>query len=294
MSKSKSLSLFKQCPPSTMITIGKTNTLHVSKQNSSGIYLSDKGSGKHVLLVDERPKKYELDEMLRVFVFVDGEGHLCATTRIPWAQVNEIAYLRVVSVNYYGAFLDWGMHKNLLLPYSEQHHELDVGDFYFVKLLLDEKERLIASTKLTAHVSDEMQHDEFTVGQKVNLLITDQTPLGIKAIVNHTHWGVLYENEVFETLQRGQRIEGLIKHIREDLRLDLALHEAGYGKVAPLTERILTMLHENGGAMTVSDKSPPETIYALFGVSKKVFKQAIGALYKQKQIVIEPTRIRLA
>lgn len=277
-----------------MITIGKTNTLHVSKQNSSGIYLSDKGSGKHVLLVDERPKKYELDEMLRVFVFVDGEGHLCATTRIPWAQVNEIAYLRVVSVNYYGAFLDWGMQKNLLLPYSEQHHELDVGDFYFVKLLLDEKERLIASTKLTAHVSDEMQHDEFTVGQKVNLLITDQTPLGIKAIVNHTHWGVLYENEVFETLQRGQRIEGLIKHIREDLRLDLALHEAGYGKVAPLTERILTMLHENGGAMTVSDKSPPETIYALFGVSKKVFKQAIGALYKQKQIVIEPTRIRLA
>lgn len=277
-----------------MITIGKTNTLHVSKQNSSGIYLSDKGSGKHVLLVDERTKKYELDEMLRVFVFVDGEGHLCATTRIPWAQVNEIAYLRVVSVNYYGAFLDWGMQKNLLLPYSEQHHELDVGDFYFVKLLLDEKERLIASTKLTAHVSDEMQHDEFTVGQKVNLLITDQTPLGIKAIVNHTHWGVLYENEVFETLQRGQRIEGLIKHIREDLRLDLALHEAGYGKVAPLTERILTMLHENGGAMTVSDKSPPETIYALFGVSKKVFKQAIGALYKQKQIVIEPTRIRLA
>ncbi|HCT99038.1 MAG TPA: GntR family transcriptional regulator [Methylococcaceae bacterium] len=277
-----------------MITIGKTNTLHVSKQNSSGIYLSDKGSGKHVLLVDERPKKYELDEMLRVFVFVDGEGHLCATTRIPWAQVNEIAYLRVVSVNYYGAFLDWGMQKNLLLPYSEQHHELDVGDFYFVKLLLDEKERLIASTKLTAHVSDEMQQNEFTVGQKVNLLITDQTPLGIKAIVNHTHWGVLYENEVFETLQRGQRIEGLIKHIREDLRLDLALHEAGYGKVAPLTERILTMLHENGGAMTVSDKSPPETIYALFGVSKKVFKQAIGALYKQKQIVIEPTRIRLA
>lgn len=277
-----------------MITIGKTNTLHVSKQNSSGVYLSDKGSGKHVLLVDERPKKYELDEILRVFVFVDGEGHLCATTRIPWAQVNEIAYLRVVSVNYYGAFLDWGMQKNLLLPYSEQHHELDVGDFYFVKLLLDKKERLIASTKLTAHVSDEMQHNEFTVGQKVNLLITDQTPLGIKAIVNHTHWGVLYENEVFETLQRGQRIEGLIKHIREDLRLDLALHEAGYGKVAPLTERILMMLHENGGAMTVSDKSPPETIYALFGVSKKVFKQAIGALYKQKQIVIEPTRIRLA
>lgn len=276
-----------------MITIGKVNTLSISKQNSAGIYLSDKGSGKHVLLVDEKPKKYDLEESVRVFVFVDGEGHLCATTHIPWAQVDEIAYLRVVSVNYYGAFLDWGLKKNLLVPYSEQHHELDVGDFYFVKLCLDSKERLIATTKLTQYVSDEMQNNEFTVGQKVQLLITDQTDLGIKAIVNHTHWGLLYENEVFQTLQRGQRIEGIIKHIRDDLRLDLALHEAGYGKVVSLTDRILAMLRDSGGAIAVSDKSEPETIYALFGVSKKVFKQAIGALYKQKHIIIEPTSIRL-
>lgn len=277
-----------------MINIGKINTLTISKQNSSGIYLSDEASGKQVLLIDEKPKKYELEESVRVFVFVDSDGHLAATTHIPWAQVGDIAYLKVVSVNYYGAFLDLGLKKNLLLPFSEQHHELEVGDSYFVKIRLDDKDRLVATTKLSQHVSDEMENNEFTIGQKVELLITDQTDLGIKAIVNNTHWGLLYENEIFQTLQRGQRMDGYIKTIRDDLRLDLSLHETGYGKVTSLTDRILQMLHDNGGELAVGDKSEPETIYALFGVSKKVFKQAIGALYKQKQIIIEKTTIRLS
>ena len=231
---------------------------------------------------------------MRVFVFVDSEGHLAATTHIPWAQVDDIAYLKVVSVNYYGAFLDLGLKKNLLLPFSEQHHEVEVGDSYFVKIRLDDKDRLVATTKLSQYVSDEMENNEFTVGQKVDLLITDQTDLGIKAIVNNTHWGLLYENEIFQTLQRGQRIDGYIKTIRDDLRLDLSLHETGYGKVTSLTDRILQMLSDNGGELAVGDKSEPETIYALFGVSKKVFKQAIGALYKQKHIIIDKTTIRLA
>ncbi|MBV5301670.1 MAG: S1-like domain-containing RNA-binding protein [Methylococcales bacterium] len=277
-----------------MINIGKINTLTISKQNSSGIYLSDEASGKQVLLIDEKPKKYELEESVRVFVFVDSEGHLAATTHIPWAQVDDIAYLKVVSVNYYGAFLDLGLKKNLLLPFSEQHHEVEVGDSYFVKIRLDDKDRLVATTKLSQYVSDEMENNEFTVGQKVDLLITDQTDLGIKAIVNNTHWGLLYENEIFQTLQRGQRIDGYIKTIRDDLRLDLSLHETGYGKVTSLTDRILQMLSDNGGELAVGDKSEPETIYALFGVSKKVFKQAIGALYKQKHIIIDKTTIRLA
>ena len=277
-----------------MINIGKINTLTISKQNSSGIYLSDEASSKQVLLIDEKPKKYELEESVRVFVFVDSEGHIAATTHIPWAQVDDIAYLKVVSVNYYGAFLDLGLKKNLLLPFSEQHHEVEVGDSYFVKIRLDDKDRLVATTKLSQYVSDEMENNEFTVGQKVDLLITDQTDLGIKAIVNNTHWGLLYENEIFQTLQRGQRIDGYIKTIRDDLRLDLSLHETGYGKVTSLTDRILQMLSDNGGELAVGDKSEPETIYALFGVSKKVFKQAIGALYKQKHIIIDKTTIRLA
>ena len=277
-----------------MINIGKINALTISKQNSSGIYLSDEASGKQVLLIDEKPKKYELEESVRVFVFVDSDEHLAATTHIPWAQVDDIAYLKVVSVNYYGAFLDLGLKKNLLLPFSEQHYEVEVDESYFVKIRLDDKDRLVATTKLSQYVSDEMENNEFTVGQKVELLITDQTDLGIKAIVNNTHWGLLYENEIFQTLQRGQRIDGYIKTIRDDLRLDLSLHETGYGKVTSLTDRILQMLNDNGGELAVGDKSEPETIYALFGVSKKVFKQAIGALYKQKHIIIDKTTIRLA
>ncbi|MEI7795032.1 MAG: S1-like domain-containing RNA-binding protein [Methylococcaceae bacterium] len=275
-----------------MINIGKINTLTVSKQDSSGIYLSD-DSGKQVLLVDKKPKKYELEDSLEVFVFADNDGHLAATTQLPFAQVGEIAYLKVVSVNYYGAFLDWGLTKNLLVPYSEQHHELDVDDSYFFKLFLDEKGRVAATTKIAQFIADEIEESEFIVGQKVDLLIAEQTNLGIKAIVNNTYWGLLYENEVFQTLRKGQRIAGYIKTIRDDLRLDLVLHEVGYGKVTTLTDTILQSLRDNGGTLAVSDKSNPETIYALFGVSKKVFKQAIGALYKQKQIEIEKTTIRL-
>ncbi len=275
-----------------MINIGKINTLKISKQNSSGIYLSDE-SGKQVLLIDKKPLKYELDDSVDVFVFVDGDEHLAATTQKPLAQVDDIAYLKVVSVNYYGAFLEWGLAKNLLVPFSEQHHELEVGESYFFKLFLDDKERFVATTKLNQFIADEVELDEFTVGQKVSLLIADETDLGIKAIVNNAYWGLLYENEIFQTLRTGQRIDGYIKTIRDDLRLDLVLDEIGYGKVTTLTDTILQMLRDNGGELAVSDKSEPEKIYALFGVSKKVFKQAIGALYKQKLIDIEKTTIRL-
>jgi predicted RNA-binding protein (virulence factor B family) len=275
-----------------MINIGKINTLKVSKQNNSGIYLSDE-SGKQVLLIDKKPQKYELDESINVFVFVDSDEHLAATTQTPLAQVDDIAYLNVVSVNYYGAFLEWGFTKNLLVPYSEQHHELEVGEAYFFKVFLDEKGRLVATTKLNQFVADEVNPDEFTVGQKVSLLIADETDLGIKAIVNNTYWGLLYENEIFQTLRKGQRIDGYVKTIRDDFRLDLVLSEIGYGKVTTLTDKILQMLHDNGGELAVGDKSDPEKIYTLFGVSKKVFKQAIGALYKQKLIEIGKLTIRL-
>lgn len=275
-----------------MINIGKINTLKVNKQDSSGIYLSDESS-KQVLLVDKKPQKYELNDNVDVFVFVDSDGYLAATTQKPLAQVGDIAYLNVVSVNYYGAFLEWGLTKNLLVPYSEQHHELDVGESYFFKVLLDEKGRMVATTKLNQFVADEVEPDEFTVGQKVSLLIADETDLGIKAVVNNAYWGLLYENEIFQTLRKGQHIDGYIKTIRDDLRLDLVLDEIGYGKVTTLSDTILQMLRDNGGELAVSDKSEPEKIYALFGVSKKVFKQAIGALYKHKLIQIEKTTIRL-
>lgn len=275
-----------------MIDIGKMNTLIVSKQNSSGIFLSD-NSGKFVLLVDKNPKKYEIGETIEAFVFVDSDEQLAAFSKKPLAQVGEIAYLKVVSVNYYGAFLDWGLPKDLLVPFSEQHHELEVGESYFFKLILDSKQRIVATTKVAQFLLDEIEEGDYTVGEKVNLLIGDETELGIKAIVNGKHWGVLYKNEVFTQLRKGQSIDGFIKHIRDDLRLDLTLQQIGYAKVMPLTDTILQMLQENGGELAVGDKSEPEQIYKLFGVSKKVFKQAIGALYKQHKIEIEKTKIRL-
>ncbi len=275
-----------------MINIGKINILKISKQNSSGIYLSDE-SGKQVLLVDKKPEKYELGDDVEVFVYVDSDEHLAASAQLPLAQVDDIAYLKVVSVNYYGAFLKWGMKKELLVPFSEQHHELEVGESYFFKLFLDDKKRVVATTKLNQFIADEIEVGDVLVGQKVDLLIADKTDLGIKAIVNNRYWGLLYENEVFQTLIKGQHVDGYIKTIRDDLRLDLTLYEIGYKKVELLTDRILQSLHENGGTLAVGDKSEPAAIYTLFGVSKKVFKQAIGALYKKELIIIEQNMIRL-
>ncbi|HEY5139385.1 MAG TPA: S1-like domain-containing RNA-binding protein, partial [Methylococcales bacterium] len=237
------------------------------------------------------PESCQLGDTLEVFVYVDSEGHLAATTKMPLTQVDEIAWLKVVSLNYVGAFLDWGLPKDLLVPFSEQHHEMEVGRSYLVKVFLDDKNRIAATTKIDRFISDESV--DFEAGQKVSLIIAEQTELGFKAIVNNTHWGLLYQNELFQPLRKGQKLDGYIKKIRDDQKIDLSLHHPGYGKVVSLTDHILIKLKENDGVLMLSDKSPPEAIYAAFGVSKKVFKQAIGALYKKKLITLDKSGIRL-
>jgi len=273
-----------------MIEIGKTNTLKVVSRVGLEIYLASAASAK-VLLVDKKPPICQVGDSLDVFVYVDTEGHLAATTTIPKALVDDIAWLKVVSLNYVGAFLDWGLPKDLLVPFGEQHHELEVGKSYLVKLFLDAQNRILATTKIEKFIAEEGFY--FKAGQKVSLLIADKTDLGIKAIINNTHWGMLYENELFQPVQKGQKIEGFIRQIREDSKIDLTLHQPGYGKVEELTDKILTRLKDNQGFLALSDKSPPEAIYNAFGVSKKVFKQAIGALYKKKLVLIEKDGIRL-
>ena len=274
-----------------MINIGKINKLKLVKQHGADVYLDDGTSGK-VLLVDKGlPVNCRIGDALDVFVYVDSEGHLAATAKLPIAQVDEIAWLKVVSINYTGVFLDWGLAKNLLVPFSEQHHEMEVGEYYLVKLFLDEQNRIAATTKINRFLEETSVY--FKAGQKVSLLIADQTDLGIKAIINHTHWGMLYQNELFQPVSKGQKLGGYIKQIREDYKIDLILHEPGYGKVEALTDRILAQLKANEGVLLLSDKSPPELIYATFGVSKKVFKQAIGALYKDHKIMLDKTAIRL-
>lgn len=274
-----------------MINIGKINQLKVVRQQGANIYLGDNMSGK-VLLADRKPPVCQVGDTLEVFVYVDGEGHLAATVQKPLAQVGDIAWLKVVSLNYVGAFLDWGLPKDLLVPFSEQHHEMEVGRSYLVKVFFDDQDRIAASTKIDKWLSDEAEG--FEAGQKVSLIIADKTDLGVKAIVNNSYWGMLYQNELFQPVRKGQKLDGYIKQIRDDGKIDLSLHQPGYGKVMPLTDKILDRLKANNGVLMLSDKSPPEAIYATFGVSKKVFKQAIGALYKQQLIAIEKDAIKLA
>jgi predicted RNA-binding protein (virulence factor B family) len=168
---------------------------------------------------------------------------------------------------------------------------MEVGKSYLVKVFLDDKNRIAATTKIDRFIEDESI--DFEVGQKVSLIIADKTELGFKAIVDNTHWGLLYQNELFQPVRRGQKLNGYIKQIREDGKIDLILQEPGYGKVVSLTDTILIKLNKNNGALALSDKSPPEAIYATFGVSKKVFKQAIGALYKKQLITIDKDGIKL-
>jgi predicted RNA-binding protein (virulence factor B family) len=274
-----------------MIQIGKTNKLTVVKQQGADVYLGDATSGK-VLLADRKlPANCQVGDMLEVFVYVDSEGHLAATTKKPLAEVGDIAWLKVVSLNYVGAFLDWGLPKDLLVPFSEQYHEMEVGRSYLVKVFLDEQNRIAATTKIDKLLSDESV--DFEVGQKVSLIIADKSDLGVKAIINNSHWGMLYENELFQPIRKGQKWVGYIKQIREDRKIDLSLHQPGYGKVLSLTDSIIAKLKANDGVLMLSDKSPPEAIYAAFGVSKKVFKQAIGALYKQQLLTIDKSGIKL-
>jgi predicted RNA-binding protein (virulence factor B family) len=168
---------------------------------------------------------------------------------------------------------------------------MEVGKSYLVKVFLDDKNRVAATTKIDRFIADESV--DFKIGQKVSLIIADKTELGVKAIINHTHWGMLYQNELFQPVRRGQKVNGYIKQIREDGKIDLILQEPGYGKVVSLTDKILIKLNKNNGVLMLSDKSPPEEIYATFGVSKKVFKQAIGALYKKQLISIDKNGIKL-
>ena len=275
-----------------MINIGKINKLNVVKQQGADVYLSDGSSGKKVLLADSKlPANCQVGDTLDVFVYVDSEGHLAATTKKPLAEVGDVAWLKVVSLNYVGAFLDWGLPKDLLVPFSEQYHEMEVGRSYLVKVFLDDQNRIAATTKIDKLLSDES--DDYEVGQKVSLIIADKSDLGVKAIINNSHWGMLYENELFQSVRKGQKMEGYIKQIREDRKIDLSLHQPGYGKVVSLTDSIIAKLKANNGVLMLSDKSPPEAIYAAFGVSKKVFKQAIGALYKQQLITIDKNGIKL-
>ncbi len=274
-----------------MINIGHFNNLAIKQDNGMQLYLDD-GKGGDILLTDKHPpKNVNIGDELKVFIYTGSDGKLLATCKKPWVQMDGVAWLKVVAIGKAGAFLDWGLPKDLLVPFAEQDYELEVNRHYLVRVYLDEHNRIAASTYLNHFLSDEAHY--LKEGEQVDLIIAHKTDLGYKAVVNESYWGVLYHNEVFQTLNEGQKITGYIKKIREDKKIDLSLNQSGYTHIAPLTEQILQRLQENGGQLDMSDKSTPEVINAAFGVSKKVFKQAIGALYKARKITVTKTSISL-
>lgn len=275
------------------VAIGKLNTLRVAKLVEFGAYLDGGDAGEILLPKNAMPANCAVGSSIEVFIYFDSESRIIATTKRPYAMVGEVACLKVVSVSSFGAFLDWGLpQKDLLVPRAEQKTRLVEGDYCCVFLYIDEYTgRIAASAQLDSFISD--HNVDFKEGQSVDLLIAEQTEMGFKAIINNSRWGLLYTNEVFQQLTRGQKVKGFIKRIRDDKRIDLSLYPAGYKKVEDLLGTILARLKEHDGFIPLNDKTPPEDIYAFFGVSKQSFKNAIGGLYKKKLIRIDPDGIRL-
>ena len=275
-----------------MANIGKFNTLPVIALTDNGAYL-DAGELGEILLPNRYlPENCQLDDQMKAFIYLDSADRLVATTETPLAQVEEFASLKVVQVNKIGAFLDWGLPKDLLVPFNQQHTKMEVGKYYLVRIYLDQTtERLAASSKLDKFI--DIYPAEYQEGEKVDLIIATKTDLGFKAIINNHHWGLLYDNEIFQNLRTGKKVTGFIKQIRQDGRVDLILTRGGMAKVSDFTDKLLSHLAKNNGYCSLHDKSTPEQIKKVLGVSKKTFKSTVGNLLKKDIITIEKNGIRL-
>jgi len=269
-----------------MIKVGTYNELKIVKEVDFGLYLDGGQNFGEVLL----PKRYVTDEMnigdnITVFLYFDSEDRLIATTQKAKAIAGEFTSLKVIDTNRAGAFLDWGLPKDLLVPFNQQKIAMKTGFGYVVYVYQDDiSERLLASSKLDRFL--DKVPAEYKVGEKVDLLIADHTDIGFKAIINHKHWGVIFENDVFGDLGIGKKCKGYIRRIREDGKIDLSLTQTGYAKMDGLADRILLTLRQHDGFLPLSDKSTPDQIAKILKMSKGNFKKAIGQLYKNGDIVI--------
>ncbi len=278
-----------------MAAIGRYNSMQVVKHTGFGLYLDGGADGEILLPNRYIPKDVpsEVGDWLNVFVYLDSEDKLIATTDKPKAQVGEFASLKVVEINRIGLFLDWGLPKDLLLPHSEEKRPLQVGDYCVVFLYVDPRTRRITATaRLDRHL--DKTPARYRVGDPVDLLVVEQTDLGFKAIIEGRHWGLIHKNEVFKFLRPGLRERGYIRELRADGKISLSLQPLGNEAADALQALILQKLEEQGGVLPLSDKSPAEAIARAFGVSKGNFKKAIGGLYKQGRIVIHADRIEQA
>lgn len=276
-----------------MVKIGSINRLIIKRKREYGAHLDGGESGDILLPKKYIPEKCKPGDDIEVFVYGDKEERLRATTQKPYVTVGHFARLRVVSNTSSGAYLDWGLQKDLFVPKREQQAKMEQGKSYVVFVFLDKKaNRITASSKLDKFL--DLQPPDYIEGEEVNLFIYDKTDLGYKTIVNNSNQGLIYKNEVFQKLHIGQQLKGYIKTIREDLKIDIGLQRPGYKNINNISKGILEKIKNLGGSIAVTDKSRPEDIYSMFGVSKKTYKKAIGALYKKRLITINAKGIKLA
>ena len=276
-----------------MLTIGHTYILNVVKDVEFGFYVDAENMGEILIPTKYCPPGLSVGDHLPVFLYLDSDDRPIATTQEPKTEVGQFAYLEVIDNTDFGTFLDWGLDKDLLVPFGEQHVPMEVGHSYLVYTYVGVKDgRILASSKIDKFLDDEKPH-EFKPAQPVSLIIANSTELGFKAIIDHSHWGVLYKNEVHERLSFGQSRKGFIKYIRPDGKIDLNL-DGGQELRDKNMKIIMAHLEKENGFSPVHDKSDPDKIKGLFGMSKKAFKRAIGNLYKQRAIRIEKDGIHLS
>ena len=275
-----------------MAEIGKINNLYVVKEVDFGIYLDGGDLGEILMPKRYVPEGTQPEDTIDAFIYLDSEDRLVATTEKPLAMVEEFALLEVISVTPVGAFLNWGLPKDLFVPFREQRQPMEEGKKYLVYVYLDtNSKRIAASSKIESFLDNiPVDYDE---NEEVDLIVVNETDLGYNAIIDNSHLGILYKNEVFQPLNPGDKIQGYIKKIRTDGKIDLRLEKIGYEKISDFADKIISELEKNNGFLPLTDKSSPEDIYKTFKFSKKNFKAAIGALYKKRMIALEEKGIRL-
>lgn len=274
------------------IELGKFNTLEVVKTVDFGIYLDGDDQGEILLPTRYVPDGCKVGDWLNVFLYLDNEERLIATTLTPDVQVGEFACLEVAWINQFGAFLNWGLMKDLFVPFGEQKMKMQVGKKYVIYAHVDEESyRIVATAKVDRYLSKEMP--DYKPGDEVNILIWQKTDLGFKAIVDNTFSGLLFDNEIFQPIRTGDKLKAYIRQVRPDGKIDLMLQKAGVEHVGDFANVLLQHIKDNGGFTPLNDKSDADEIYEVFGVSKKTFKKAVGDLYKKRLITVEPGRLVL-
>ncbi len=275
-----------------MIEIGKTKSFSILRETSVGLHLSDNEHNEVLMPGSLIDFDYKIGDFINAFIYTDSESRLIASPSTPYAEINSFAYLRVTSVTEFGAFLDWGLEKDLLVPYNEQKFKMSQDEFYVVYIYLDEKtNRIVASSRLDKFITNE--NLTLKPGEEVDVLVYEESPLGFSGIINGKYKGLIYHNDIYQEVFIGDELKAFVKTIRPDHLIDLSFQKSGFKNVLDSTEVVMEAIHENNGFLNLHDKSTPEEISIRLSMSKATFKKAIGILYRHKKILIKPDGVYL-